>query len=70
MGPWVYPLMATIWFGLGLVLLIGTNPDGLPILTLPFGKPPVNAGWFVLLLALWNAFRWFQFINQKNRLRD
>ena len=69
MGYWIYPLMASIWLGLGMVLWFGTNPDGSPLVGLPVGQPPINAAWFAFLLALWNAVRWYQFINQKNGFR-
>ena len=69
MGYWIYQLMASIWLGLGMVLWFGTNPDGSPLVSLPVGHPPINAAWFAFLLALWNAVRWYQFINQKNGFR-
>lgn len=66
MGSWIYPLMSAIWLGLGSVLWFATNSDGSPLMTFPLGNPPINAAWFAFLLSLWNAVRWYQFINQKN----
>ncbi len=67
MGQWIRPVMMGIWFVLGLALLVKSGDDGSPGLTLPLGQTPQRAAWFAFLLALWNAFRWYQFIKQKKR---
>ena len=66
MGHWIRPVMMCIWLVLGVVLWFQPTGDGSPLF-LPLGHHPA---WFAFLLALWNAFRWYQFINQRKRNRD
>jgi hypothetical protein len=62
----IYLVLSLIWLAASGLLFTKTTPEGLPVFTIPLGNPPLNGAWLAVAFAVYNAVRFYQYINQKN----